>query len=503
MRLKNVFRNSFFSVLSQFVLIIIGFFSQRVMNLRMGEELVGMNGVFSNIIAILSVSELGISTAVVYHLYKALAEKDEHEIAALMNLYRRAYYVFAAVITALGLMVLPFVHYFLKENSFTLGYIRIVFLLWLARTVLSYLLSYRRSILIADQREYIVSIVTLTANVLNYLSVIIILELTQNYILVLLIHIFVESALNIWIFGYVNKTYPFLKKMSKSPLERQTVSKIAGDIKNIFVSRFAAKLLLSTDNLIISGFISVATVGLYSNYCLITNSVVNVLVALSNAIQPSVGNMFIEGDNEKNYRVLRQLTFLFFLLASFASASLFSLITPFVTDLWLGESYRLNMFITLWLTMNCFIQVLGMPLSMMMGVTGLFQRERNLSIAAAAANLAVSLALVKPFGVAGVLAGTFVSYVIQVLFRIQVFFHEYLKMNCRRYAADFLQYCILSVLEVAGVYFITENIYQQGSIAKFLLLIMICLILPNLANSLIYIKSWRLKSILALIKGIR
>ncbi len=215
MRLKNAFRNSFFSILSQIVLIIVGFFSQRVMNLRMGEELVGMNGVFSNVIAILSVSELGISTAVVYHLYKALAEKDEGEIAALMNLYRKAYYIFAVAITALGIAVLPVVHYFLKENSFTLGYIRIVFFLWLARTVLSYLLSYRRSILIADQKEYIVSIVTLTANVLNYLSVIIILELIQNYILVLLINIFVEAVLNIWISCYVNRTYPFLKKMYK------------------------------------------------------------------------------------------------------------------------------------------------------------------------------------------------------------------------------------------------------------------------------------------------
>lgn len=503
MRLKNVFRNSFFSMLSQIVLIVVGFFSQRVMNLRMGEELVGMNGVFSNVIAILSVSELGISTAVVYHLYKALAEKNESEIAALMNLYRKAYYIFAAVITALGIAVLPVVHYFLKENSFTLGYIRIVFFLWLARTVLSYLLSYRRSILIADQKEYIVSIVTLTANVLNYLSVIIILELIQNYILVLLINIFVEAVLNIWISCYVNRAYPFLKKMYKKPLQKQTISKIAGDIKNIFVTRFSAKILLSTDNLIISGFINVATVGLYSNYCLITNSVINVLVALSNAIQPSVGNMFIEGDNEKNYRVLRQLTFVFFLLAGFAAVSLFCLITRFVTDLWLGEKYRMDMFITMWLVMNCFIQILGMPLSVMMGVTGLFQKERNLSVIAAAANLAVSLALVKPFGVSGVLAGTFVSYIIQLLFRIRVFFYEYLKMDCKKYIADLIQYGVLSILEIAGIYVITANIYQQKNMLSFFAILFLCIFLPNLINSVIYIKSWRLKSIVSLIKGIK
>lgn len=503
MRLKNVFRNSFFSVLSQIVLIVVGFFSQRVMNLRMGEELVGMNGVFSNVIAILSVSELGISTAVVYHLYKALAEKNESEIAALMNLYRKAYYIFAAVITVLGITVLPIVHYFLKENSFTLGYIRIVFFLWLIRTSLSYLLSYRRSILIADQREYIVSIVTLTANVLNYLSIIIILELIQNYILVLLINIFVETVLNIWISCYVNKAYPFLKKMYKNPLQKQIISKIVGDIKNIFVTRFSVKILLSTDNLIISGFINVATVGLYSNYCLITNSVVNVLVALSNAIQPSVGNLFIEDDNEKNYKVLRQLTFLFFLLAVFAAVCLFSLITPFVTDLWLGEKYKLDIFITMWLVMNCFIQILGMPLSIMMGVTGLFQKERNLSVIAAVANLVVSLVLVKPFGVSGVLVGTFISYIIQLLFRIRVFFYEYLKMDCKKYIMDLVQYCVLSILEITSIYFITTNIYQQKNILSFFGILFLCIFLPNLINSLIYIKSWRFKSIVSLIKGIK
>ena len=140
MRIKNAFRNSFVSVFSQIILILVGFFSQRVLNLKMGEELVGMNSVISNIISFLSVTELGISTAVIYHLYGCLAQKDEAKIAALMNLYRKAYSVFALVITALGLCVMPFVHIFLKENTFSLEYVRLIYGLWLLRTVFSYLL---------------------------------------------------------------------------------------------------------------------------------------------------------------------------------------------------------------------------------------------------------------------------------------------------------------------------------------------------------------------------
>lgn len=183
MRIRNLFRNSFFSMLSQFALLILGFFSQRAMNLYMGAELVGMNGVISNVINILSVTELGISTAIVYHLYGALARKDEAEIASLMNLYRKAYHVFAVLVFAAGMAVLPFIHLFMKNNSYSLSYIRVLYAMWLVRTVLSYLLTYRKSLLIADQKEYIASITGLILNVVSYLAIILLVTWEQNYLL--------------------------------------------------------------------------------------------------------------------------------------------------------------------------------------------------------------------------------------------------------------------------------------------------------------------------------
>ena len=122
MKIKSLFRNSFFSLLSQLVLLLFGFLSQRAMNLYMGTELVGMNGVISNVISMLSVTELGVSTAIVYHLYSALVSRDERQIAALMNLYRKAYYVFAAVLTVLGLALIPVVHLFMTNKSYSVGY---------------------------------------------------------------------------------------------------------------------------------------------------------------------------------------------------------------------------------------------------------------------------------------------------------------------------------------------------------------------------------------------
>lgn len=496
MRLKNIFRNSFFSLLSQFVLIIVGFFSQRVMNLTMGEALIGMNSVISNIIAILSVSELGIASAIIFHLYDALAQQDEEKIASLMNLYRRAYYIFATAITVMGLCVLPFVHLFFKENVFSLSYIRLIYSLWLVRTAFSYLLSYKRSILIADQKEYIVSIVTLLINVLNYGLIIVILELWQNYQLALFLNIIVELVLNIWIIGYVNKKYPFLKQHRRMPVQKNMMRTIFGEIKNIFISRLSAKLLLSTDNLIISSFTSVITVGLYANYSMITQSVLNFVLALSNAIQPSVGNLFTEKNQERNYEVLRQITFVFFLIAAFCSASLMALMTIFVTDFWLADRYRLGVGIVICCVINIYLTIINFPMSMMMTVSGMFDKERNISVLYVTVNLVISLVLVQPFGVMGVLLGTSASYLVQIVFRTYIFFKNYLQKRSTRYTADMLQYGVLAFLETLGTYHAVQFVYQDGGFWKFILSAVVCLFVPNAVNLLFFAKSWRLRSII-------
>lgn len=248
-------------MLSQFALLILGFFSQRAMNLYMGAELVGMNGVISNVINILSVTELGISTAIVYHLYGALARKDEAEIASLMNLYRKAYHVFAVLVFAAGMAVLPFIHLFMKNNSYSLSYIRVLYAMWLVRTVLSYLLTYRKSLLIADQKEYIASITGLILNVVSYLAIILLVTWEQNYLLALGIGTVTEVVLNIWISWYVEQKYPFLRQRRKEKSTSSLTKRIVRDLKSLFISRISEKMLYCTDNLIISGFIGVGTVG--------------------------------------------------------------------------------------------------------------------------------------------------------------------------------------------------------------------------------------------------
>lgn len=499
MRLKSAIKNSFFGVLGQVALIVVGFFCQRTMNLLLGAELVGMNGVISNVIAILSVSELGIATAVVYNLYSAIAGRDEQRIAGLMNLYRKAYLIFAMVIFGLGMGVLPFIHRIMKETTFSLGYIRLLFFLWLVRTVLSYLLSYKRSILIADQKEYLVSITSLVVNVLNYSLTIVILELSGNYVSALAVNMVIEAVSNLWIAAYVNRKYPFLKRLRKAPLEHTIVERVMDNIKNIFVTRLFTKLLLSTDKIIVSSMITTVTAGLYSNYCLVTQSVVNIMVALSGALKPTLGNLFLEEDRDKEVRVLRQITFLFFLLVSVASVCVFCLITPFVRDIWLNGEYLMGMGFVAANVGQFFFTAIGLPLESVMSVTGLFHKERNIAVVTTLVNLVLSLLLVGSLGAAGIALGTIAAYLVQIGCRMGVFFKEYVKRPVLVYLADLVQYAALTAAETVLIYPLTLRLYR-GGLFGLLVIGGMAAALTLGADLLLYCRSWKLRSVLNLAK---
>jgi O-antigen/teichoic acid export membrane protein len=502
MKIKSLFRNSFFSLLSQLVLLVFGFLSQRAMNLYMGTELVGMNGVIANVISMLSVTELGVSTAIVYHLYSVLVSGDERKIAALMNLYRKAYYVFAAALMALGMVMMPFVHLFMTNNSYSIGYIRVLYFLWLLRSALSYLLSYKKSLLVADQNEYVVSVTTILANVIGYSSIILFVSVTGRYLPALLTGIIGDTLLNIWVSRYTDKQYPFLRQYRTEKTESETLKNITQDIKNIFVSRLSQNLLNGTDNLIISGFINVATVGIFSNYGLIMRSVGNIIRALATSIQPGIGNLFVEKDHEKDYRVLRQMTFLFFLIVAVAACGLYVMTDYFVEDIWLGKAFgwdRASVFLSV---TGCVLLGIGQPIAVVMAVSGLFHREKTLSVVSSVANLIVSIALVIPFGTAGVLLGTCLAYLIQIGYRIHIFFHEYVEMDEKWYLLDLLEYGVLMMAEVILTKQAVELVYRQ-SLLTFLLGVGVCVVIPMACNVLIFWRSNRLKSIIQLFSEAR
>jgi len=503
MRAKNIGKNSFFSIFSQILIILAGFFSQRIINVRLGTELVGLNGVVSNVIAVFSVTELGLSTAIVFHLYRALAEGREEKIASLMNLYRKAYLVVAGVIALLGASFLPFVHFFMKENGLELSFIRLVYGLWLLKTILGYLLSYKRSIVIADQKEYVASLTTMIINVFHYLSIIVVVLAWNNYVWALALSIAFEALANLALMAYVDKTYPYLKTYRKKPVEKGVFSSVFSDVKNLFVTRIAQKLLTCTDNLITSSFIGLSIVGFYSNYCLITQSLINVLQALSNALQPTIGNLMVEEDQKRDEELLRVFTFVFFFLAAIVICGVAGMSSLFVGDVWLGKDFVLPPETVFLCSVNCMLYVLVLPIGAFVSVSGLFQFEKKVAMAAAIVNLVVSLALVGTLGINGVLLGTLVAYVILFVGKTLGFYGIRLKKASWGYLLQMGCYVSLAVLEALLCMILTEKICGSFSFLRFVLAIVVCGLVPCICNFLLFFKSRAFTEALAFLKKYR
>ncbi|MBE5861734.1 MAG: hypothetical protein E7295_02655 [Lachnospiraceae bacterium] len=499
-RAKNIGKNSFVSIFSQLLIIVAGFFSQRVINIKLGTELVGLNGVISNVIAVFSVSELGLSTAIVFHLYRALAEGREEKIAALMNLYRKAYCVIAGVITLLGLIFLPFFHLFTKENHFELSYVRLIYFLWLIKTVLGYLLSYKRSILIADQKEYISSLLAMMATILQYFSIIVIILLGGKYEWALSLSILFDVIMNSVMITYVNKTYPYLRKYQRHHDDKGLAQSVFFDVKNLFATRIAQKFLGCTDNLILSRFINLSIVGFYSNYCLITQSLINVMQALSGALQPTIGNLIVEEDRDRDQELLQAFTFVFFFLAAVITCGVAGMASVFVGDIWLGEEFLLPVPTVFFLSVNCMLYVMSLPIGAFVSVSGLFQFEKKIALSAAIVNLVLSLALVRPLGLPGVLAGTLAAYVILIVGKSVGFCQIYLRKACGRYLLQLLEYIALSVTEAVACVFLAEKLCGEFTIFGFLGALVICVILPCGINGLLFYRTKRTQSLLLLIK---
>ena len=336
MRTKKSAINMVTALISQFIIILLGFISRRVMIDSIGVEYLGINGLMNNILTILSLAESGIGTAMIYALYKPLADNDIPKIKALMNFYKNTYRLLAIFTALIGLSILPFLDYFMKDN--TVENASIIYLMFLFSSVSSYLYSYKISMNNADQNKYLSTIFNTVTQILVLIIKVLILYLTENYILFLSIDIGSTLIKNIIFSRMMDKRYPYLKEKSKDKLDNQTREALYTNIKSLFFGKIGYILSTSSDNLVISSMISVKTVGLYSNYTTLTSSVSGFVGVFISSISASIGNLMAKESKDKVYEIYKISSFINFWLYGFSSICLFCLSEPFIA-LWLGEEY--------------------------------------------------------------------------------------------------------------------------------------------------------------------
>ncbi len=299
MRIQNSLKNILFGLSGQIISIGMGFIVRTVFIYTLGIEYLGVDGLFTSILLMFSLANLGFDTAIIYSLYRPLAEKDIYKIQALMNLYQKAYRIIGVVVLLIGLSLLPFLDHLMNADT-TIKDINIIYLLFLISSVSSYYFVYKQSIIIADQSNYIISkIHTLFIIISNALQIVLLI-IISDYIVVLLSQLTLKVIENVYIANKANKLYPFLKEKNNAKLSKVDRREFFENLYSLLLYKISGVVINATDNIIISKFIGVIWVGVYSNYLLILNTLNTLLGYFFYSITASVGNLNVKENAEKN-----------------------------------------------------------------------------------------------------------------------------------------------------------------------------------------------------------
>lgn len=493
MRSVNSLKNTSYAMLTQILSLIFKFIIQTIFIKMLGAEYLGVNGLFTNVLQMLSLAELGIGSAITYNLYKPLANNNEKEIKAYMNFYKKAYNFIGLFILIIGLCITPFLKFFIKNQS-QVDNLNLIYLLFLLNTVLSYFFAYKRSIIIADQKSFLDSQNLLIKTIIQTILQVLILIFTKNYILFLVIQIACTFFSNIFISRKANKLYPYLIKNTECLTKKQK-RKIYKDVYAMTAHRVGGVVVDGTDNLLISAFASLSSVGIYSNYVLIRSSIDQLLSQLFTAITASVGNLNAVSTFDKSYKVYQSIFFLNVWIYGFCSIVFLVCINQFIT-LWIGKEYLLAEGIVLLITINFFLTGIRKSTVMFKDTQGLFWNDRYKPYAEAIVNLIASIAFLKMFGFIGVLLGTLVSTITTCFWIEPYVLYKYgFKKPLSNYFKKFLIYTVIIVIIGFFIYYICDVITITG-ILGLVIKLLLCAVIFNGMYLLIFFKSPQFKYLL-------
>lgn len=489
MRTENSIRNSAFALGGQFVSLLTGFVMRTVFVRTLGDDYLGLNGLFTSILSMLSLTELGLGTAISFALYRPLAEGDERKIGALMYFFKRAYRVIAFLTAGFGLLLLPFLDAITNGVSETVPHLTIIYLLFLGNTVFSYFFSYKRTLITAHQKHYLNTINESLFLFIQYILQMAVLVTTYNYILYLVVQIVCVFCSNLLISRKVDKTYPYLKNDKGEKLDGETRSMMKTNVISMMFHRIGSVAVSGTDNIIIAQ-ISMTVLGLYSNYTLIIGTIRTVLSQVFNAVTASVGNLIAVESRERQYEIYQNINFINFWIFGFFTVALGQTVEPFIALCFGGERLlsRGVLYISL---INFYLNGMRLSSVLVINAAGLFRQVKYKSFIEAIVNLGVSLyfLIALNWGIYGVLLGTTVSFLTTNLWWEPYTIYRFaFQKPLRKYFGSYLIYGIVTM----GAYLLADflcGFIAIGGWLGWILVGIVSSLVPNALFLLLFFKT--------------
>ena len=486
-RTTNSIRTSIWGVLRSCFDILLGFVYRSVFIRILSADYLGLNGLFTNILQVLSLAELGITTAIVFRFYEPISKGDYIQVGKIMNYLKKVYRYIAAFILVAGLIITPFLNFFINKDSKIPDDVNLyfIYLLFLLNTVSSYLFVYKQTILSADQRGHIAAIFAIISVVIKYSAQIIILLLTRNYSATLLAGVFITIFYNFVFSVWTEKKYKEVFGV-KEELSKESKGKILDDTKAVMFHKVGATVKLSTDSIILSKFVSLVSAGIYSNYSMIITGLQKVISQLLGSFVSSVGNAHVKLSKKENYAVYKKLQFIDLWVSTVTVVCSYLLMNDFIL-IWVGPKFLFDKFTLIMLCLQFYIIISRQINISYTNGCGLFVRDRYRPIIEAVLNLLLSIVGVKLWGIVGVFIGTVVSSVVTVFWREPyILFKEEFGESVWEYWKRYFQFTLFGFVLCAAGDVIKERFLTIDSIWLLIIEALVCFAVTNILLICLY-----------------
>ncbi len=485
-RTNNASRNIVFGVILKIYQLALPFLMRTLMIYFMGVQYLGLNSLFTSVLQVLNLAELGVGSAMVYSMYKPIAEDDGKKICELMQLYKIYYRVIGGVVLTLGLILTPFLNRLISGEVPADINIYILYLMNLAATVLTYwLFAYENSLFQAHQRVDVVSKITIVTDTVKYAIQIVVIIFTGNYYLYVIAILVTQVMNNIAVALFARKIYPDYRAQGKLP--KEDVKVINKRIRDLFTSKIGSVVVNSADTLVISAFLGLTVLAVYQNYFYIFTAVTGMITIIFNSVTAGVGNSIVLDSEEKIYRDFETFLMIIMWITGFGCCCFLSLYQPFM-ELWVGKDLMVEFSIVICLVVYFFVYELNSILNFYKDASGMWHEDRFRPLVTALANLGLNIILVQYIGLYGIILSTVITMIlIGMPWLIHNLFHVvFPKKYVGRFLGKLLIYIVATLAACTITYATGSLLYAATPFLEIIIRLLVCIVEGNLIFFLVY-----------------
>lgn len=488
-RTGNAVRNILCGIVNKFVVLLFPFIIKSVIVKEIGSDYLGLNNLFSSILQILNLAELGFSSAIVVNMYKPIAENDTQMICALMNLYKKIYRIIGTIILLLGLVITPFLPFFIKGTYSPSINIYILYILYLLNTAVAYFLfAYKSVLFTASQRNDILSNINTIVIILQYMIQIYILCVLKNYYLYMIVGIIMVVLNNIICSFLADRKYPYYK--CEGNIEKKTLQTIKKRVLGLMINKVCQTSRNSLDSIFLSTFLGLHIVAIYGNYYSVMAAITGFLSLITTSITAGIGNSIVSETVEKNYNDMNKFNFIYMIISGWCTIYLLCLYQPFM-KIWMGQEYMFTMDIVALFCVYFYSLKMGVLRGAYSDAAGLWWENRYRAIIETIVNTILNFILGKHFGVHGIILGTLISLlIINFGFGSQILFKHYFKsQKVSEYFSKHGMYAIVTLFILIVTYYVCSFVHYNNDYIEIIIRGIICFVVPAALYTLIYYRT--------------